>query len=246
MNDQSWASLDIKIGKPKTARTRERDLFQLPVKNRFSLLSQELQVINNAEAGLNINAPEYVPIANRQVKQEGQVSDKSCDNRITNKVARGRISVKAPLIHNDVTNENNNKKVRQCSNLQGACQANPVICDVSPGQNNLADTGKVNQHDYSKQILRVPYQATNEAHSTARHNTGMLCDNAGAASQCKSGGGSVTEPKGPVTLNRFSLQNKNWGADSKNQSLPLSDDKYSLAIHSKAGKCHLQKMAIPK
>ena len=64
----------------------------------------------------------------------------------------------------------------------------------------------------------------------------MLCDNAGVDSQCKSGGGSVLKPKGPVTLNQFFPQDKNRGVDDKNQSLPLSDDKYSLAIHSKAQK----------
>ena len=71
LSDQPRASLETKIVKPKTASTRERDLFQLPVKNRFSLLSQELQAINNTAAGLNVNAPEYVPIVNRQVKTKG-------------------------------------------------------------------------------------------------------------------------------------------------------------------------------
>ena len=90
--------------------------------------------------------------------------------------------MKTPLVHNDATNENHNKKVRQCSNSQGACHANPVICDVIAGQNNLADTQKVNQDGSSTKVVRAPYQASNETHSTARHNTGMLSDNAGAAS----------------------------------------------------------------
>ena len=65
---------------------------------------------------------------------------------------------------------------------------------------------------------------------------GKLCDNAGAASQCKSGGGTVLKPKAPVTLYRFPSPNTDCGVVDKKQYSPLLDDKYSLAIHNKSYK----------
>ena len=69
--DQPCASSKTKIMRPKVANAREKGSFQLLIKNKFSLLSQNLQAINDTDTGFNGNAPEYFPIANRQVKQKG-------------------------------------------------------------------------------------------------------------------------------------------------------------------------------
>ena len=69
-----------KVLKPKTANRREAPPFQLTVKNRFSLLGQELHSAVGTKTGLNINASEYVPIANRKYREMGQTSNQNYVN----------------------------------------------------------------------------------------------------------------------------------------------------------------------
>ena len=209
--DQPCAASEAKIGKPKTTNTKEKDLFQLLVKKKFSLLSQQLQSIIDTETSLNVNAPEYVPIANRQVKEKGQTPGQMYVSTNRNSVGRKHVSVKAPLVYNDFTNKNCNQKVRQCNNLQGTSHASQPVYDVTPTQNSPADTEEVSQGNPSTQVVKALYQASNEFHSTSRQNIGMLCDNARVDSQCKSGGGSVLKPKGPVTLTDSFLKTKIGG-----------------------------------
>ena len=136
-------------------------------------------------------------------------------------------NVKAPLGYNDVTNKNYNQKVRQCSSLESTDHTIYSVYDVTRSQNIPADKQEVNQGDSSTQVVQDLYQASKELQNMSRLNIGILRDNAGAASQCKSGGGSDIKPKVPVTLNRLSSEHNKWGTSGKKQSLPLSDDKYS-------------------
>ena len=216
-----------KAVKPETANARDRDYFQLPTKNRFNLLNQDLQSVNDTETTFNPNAPEYVPIANRQVKQQGNKTHQMYITENPTTIDTNRSNVNAPLDCSDVTNNNTGQKVRQCRNPQGRKQF---------VYNNPADTLKVNQDNFSAQVIQDPHQASNETHNTSRHNIGNLRDNAGAASQYKSVGGTVLKPKAAVTLHRFPSPNTDCGVVDKKQYSPLLDDEYSLAIHNKTYK----------
>ena len=106
------------------ATARKKESFQLPLKNKFSLLSQNLQAINDTETSFNVNAPEYVPMANRQVKQKGQITGQMYTKESTTTIESKCTNVKAPLICSDVTNSNASQKVRLCNNSQGVSHAN--------------------------------------------------------------------------------------------------------------------------
>ena len=103
-------------------------------------------------------------------------------------------------------------------------------------QNSLPASQEVNKNVFSAQVLQAPYQASNEIHSMSRQKSETLHDNAGAARQCKSGGGLYFESKAPVTLSRILPQNTKWEVAYKNQCFTLSDDKYSLPIHNRTQK----------
>ena len=75
--NQPRASPNTKIIRPKTAKAGVKEFFQLPVTNKFSVLSNNLQATNETKSTLNVNAPEYVPIASKQVKQKGQRTGKT-------------------------------------------------------------------------------------------------------------------------------------------------------------------------
>ena len=112
VSQKSRALSKTKLVRPQTTNARDRDLFQLPTQSRFSVLNQDLQVVNDTETSFNPSAPEYVPIANRQPQQKGNTSDQMyiIENIIT--TDKNRSNVKAPLIRSDVTNENTGQKVR--------------------------------------------------------------------------------------------------------------------------------------
>ena len=136
--------------------------------------------------------------------------------------------------------KNHNQKTRQCSRLKNTGHAIQPFHDVIASQNIPADSIKVNnQDDFHTQVVEAPQQASHERQSTSRQNTEMLHDNAGAASQCKSGSGSHIKLKVPVTLTRSASEHKGWGINGRNNLLQLSDDKCSLAIHNKTQKQEL-------
>ena len=170
------------------AKARERDSFQLPITNKFCVLSNNLQANNEIETSFNVNAPEYVPIASRQVKQKGQRTGEIYVRENATNVDTERTNVKAPLTCSDVIGSNPNQKVRQCS-------INQPAYDVTSTQNSPAASREVNQDSFSAQVLQAPYQASNEIHSMSRQKSEMLHDNAGAASQCKSGAGYILNLK---------------------------------------------------
>ena len=189
-----------KIVRSEMANVRGRDFFQLPTKNRFDLLNQVPQPDNDTRTIFNPNAPEYVPIANRQEKQKGNTTHLVHITESPPTIRKNRSIVKAPLECSDVTNNNTGQKVSQCKSPQGRRH---LVYNVTNEQNSPADTLQVNQDNFSAQVLQAPHQASREIQSTSRHNITKLRDNAGVYTQCKSGGGTVLKPKAPVTLYRF-------------------------------------------
>ena len=115
--------------RPETTNARERDFFKLLTQNRFSVLNQDLQTANNTETSFNHSAPEYVPIANRQLKQKVNTNDQKYMIENTTTDDTNRSNVKAPLICSDITNKTTGQKVRQCKNPQGENHNNQVVYD---------------------------------------------------------------------------------------------------------------------
>ena len=127
VSQKTLALSKTKVVRPETANARERDFFQLPTQNRFSFLNQDLQMVNDTDTSFNPNAPEYVPIANRQLKPKGNINDQMYIIENTTTVDTNRSNVKAPLICSDVINENTGQKVRQCKNLQDENHDNQLV-----------------------------------------------------------------------------------------------------------------------